>query len=395
MNLSDGKLSSRRIGKGQCPKCNGPLMNVSGWNWCHRCGHREESKAAASTVVRAAGSTAVQPAAETPSPARSSSEVALAFRLIPAWGWFLLFGMCVVVAASFLADQRLPEKSRMRATWSTIQVLGGLGLFLITGVLASGRLGTAGQTLSLTDLLLPDRLWVLAIKRLPETRWHICMGAWSLTTILAGIICVGGLTYWLPTKTKKKSGAIAKHIKKLANTKDDPSDEDLMDDEPAKEEKKPIPEKPEEPPAPKKVVTECLIIGYTTKDGELNGLLVATVQGNELHYAGIVPASKDPEVRKDLLTRFRSLKAEKPVFPDLAVQATWLRPRLRCEVESDGFQDDQFVGESAFKSLIFPKKPQPSGVPSEETKGDKAGKEGNGANSEGSGKATRGSAGKR
>jgi hypothetical protein len=381
------------------------MMNVSGWNWCHRCGHREESKAAASTVVRAANSTAVQPAA-TPSPARSSSEVALAFRLIPAWGWFLLFGVLVVVGASFLADHRLPEKGRMRATWSTIQVLAGLGVFLITGVVASGRLGTAGQTLSLTDLLLPDRLWVLALKRLPDTRWHICVGAWSLTAILAGIICVGGLTYWLPTKTKKKSPAIAKHIKKLAGKKDDDVDDDATDDEAPKEEKKLTPEKPEEPPTPKKIVTECVIVGYTTKGGELTGLLVATVQGDELHYAGIVPASNDPEVRKDLLTRFAALKVEKPIFPDLNVRATWVQPRLRCEVESEEIKDDLLSGVSAFKRLILPKKPRPSQLPPkdgktqrddsvpEEKKSGKDGNVGKGASPKASGKTTTSSSGK-
>ena len=33
------------------------------------------------------------------------------------------------------------------------------------------------DTFGLTDLLFPDRLWAQAIKNLPATRWHVCVGA--------------------------------------------------------------------------------------------------------------------------------------------------------------------------------------------------------------------------
>ena len=129
MNPSQGTLSSRRVAKTPCPKCNGPLMNVSGWSWCHRCGHREESQTAGS----------VETSLESPasSPAKSSSEVGLAFRLIPSWAWLLLIGLSVVVGASFLADYYLPERSRVRAIWSSVQVLveaaSGVGSMAIEG----------------------------------------------------------------------------------------------------------------------------------------------------------------------------------------------------------------------------------------------------------------------
>jgi hypothetical protein len=58
-------------------------------------------------------------------------------------------------------------------------------------------------------------------------------------------------------------------------------------------------------------------------------------------------------------------------FPDLEVQATWLKPRLSCEVESTGVDENQLLKESAFKGLVFPKKPKPAELPTEE--GDDAG----------------------
>jgi hypothetical protein len=304
--------------------------------------------------------------------------VALAFRAIPSWGWFLVFGLGFIAAVSGIADFNLPEKSRERALWSTSQVLAGLAVFLITGVAVSGRLKAMHQTLGLSDLLFPDRLWVHAVKNLPATHWYVCTAVWTGTAVLCGIFWVGGLTYWLPSRSQQAAvrSPYSKAIVAAARKTDEDPDDDTKADE------KPVPAKPEKPktaqpeqtPPPKKTVTRCVIVGYTMKDGELAGLLVSTVHGKELRYAGVVPASKDPKERKDLLRRFGALKADTPVFPDLEVQATWLKPRLSCEVESIGVDENQFLKESAFKGLVFPKKPKPAKLPTEEGRDDGDGK---------------------
>jgi hypothetical protein len=273
-----------------------------------------------------------------------------------------------VACVSFVADYKLPEKSRDRAVWSTVQVLGGLFVFLIAGVAATSRLSNTRQSLGVTDMLFPDRLWGLALKSLPATRWHVCTASWAAMASVCGILWVGGLTYWLPSKTKQgasKSSPFAKALIKAARIKDDdsPDDESKNSDENpvVAQPEKPKIEEPEEKPPSKKTVTECVIVGYTTKDGDLDGLIVATVHGDELHYAGVVPASNDPAVRKDLLKRFGALEAKAPVFPDLEVQATWLKPRLSCEVESAGVDEDQLLKVPEFKGLVFPKKKKPAG----------------------------------
>jgi hypothetical protein len=343
---------------------------VSGWNWCHRCGHREESQAPDTAVDLGPPSTRHSRSGD------SSSELALAIRVIPPWGWFLIGGLCCVPVLSLIANYELPENPRVRAIWSTVQVVGGLLAFVIAQVAASTRLGPMHQSLGLMDMLLPDRLWVLAIKRLPATRWHVCTGAWSAMAVLCGILCVGGLTYWLPAKISPAKPA---KVPFALRTKD--KDEGKTDDQkPPAEKPDPKTEETEETPRPKKTVTKCVIVGYTTKDGELDGLVVATVQDDELSYAGIVPASKDPAVREDLLSRFGSLKADTPVFPDLEVKALWLKPRLFCKVESAGVDEDEVLKEPEFKGLDIPETPEPARVP------DGKGKDAKDAKDAGSGK---------
>jgi hypothetical protein len=357
VNPSSHTVSGRGMSKPRCPKCNGPFVNVSGWHWCHRCGHREEGQAC-QTVTTSATSTTKRPKT-----ASGPSELELAVRVIPAWGWYLLLGLGCVVAVSFIADYNLPEKSRIRALWSTFQVLSGLAVFLIAGVAASGQLRCSHQSLGVSDILFPDRLWVMAIKNLPATRWHVCTAVWAFAAVVCGIFCVGGLSYWLPSKIKPKPAKVpfASEIIKAARTKDEsPEDESKTDDQdsatakPAKPEP-PKAEPPQETPSTKKTLSRCIIVGYTTRGEELDGLLVATVEVNELNYAGIVPAPADPAVRDNLMNRFASLKAKTPVFPDLDAKAVWLQPRLSCEVEGSGMDEDQLLKSPVFKGLALPK----------------------------------------
>ncbi len=315
---------------------------------------------------------------------RASSELVQAARRMPSWGWVLLAGLVLIAGASGIADYNLPLKSRGRALWSTVEVLGGIVLFLLAGIAVAGKLRLTHQALSLSDMLFPDRLWVLAFKSLPATRWHICTAVWSLAAALCGVIWVGGLTYWLPSGGPPKAVKVpyAKEIKEAAK-KDEEAKGEPTDPEPdpsAQPEKEKPADDPEVSAAPKKSVTKCVIVGYTTKDGDLDGLVVATVDGDELHYAGVVPAGKDPVERKDLLTRFEALKAPAPLFPDLDVRAVWLKPRLSCEVEAVRRDGEQLLKEPELKAVIFPTKPQPVRLPADgDTTDDKGTKEGKGA----------------
>jgi hypothetical protein len=340
------------------------MVEVSGWSWCHRCGHREELRQ--TRVVRTAADLAAAPAPK----ARPTSELGLAFRLIPAWGWVLCFGLCLIAAFSGVADYRLPVMTRERAVLSTSMVLGGLVVFLITGIMVPGRLPAMHHALRFTDLLFPDRLWVLAIRHLPATRWYVCVGAWALMAVLCGIFWIGSLTYWLPVKGKPTVTKIP-GISQLGNASSKP---DVIAEDPKDKPEETDPERPDKPMPQElpKTVTKCLIVGYTTQNGELAEVLVATVSGEDVRYAGRVPVSKDPEERKDLLARLRSLETNTSVFPDLDVKATWLKPRLSCEVESTGVNTDLRLQAPVFKGLILPKQPEPVRLPAGDGKDDKS-----------------------
>jgi hypothetical protein len=182
----------------------------------------------------------------------------------------------------------------------------------------------------------------------------------------------------------------AKEIKEAAARKDEVTRAEPKDGDPdpaAHPEKDKPAGEPEESAAPRKSVTKCIIVGYTTKDGGLDGLVVATVDGDELRYAGVVPAGKDAAERKDLLTRFEALKAPAPVFPDLDVRAVWLRPQLSCEVESGKRDGEQLLKDPELKKVLFPTKPQPVHLPADgDAKDDKEAKEGKDAEGKGAAK---------
>jgi hypothetical protein len=345
------------------------MVPVAGWSWCHRCGHR------------AVGQPELVPA-QTPAAARKSragdSELALAARLIPLWCWVLLGGLAAIAGVSWAADFYLPARSWERAFWSAAQVFLGLFSLLLAGVCVSGQLGRHRNEFTLADLLLPDRLWPRALKCLPQTRWHVCAGAWSAAVALCGLVWVGGWTYWLPTRpapSPTRTG-VGKYLREAAGKKDEdaePREEAAPDAQAQGSSATPAErtESAEEPARPKRSVRQYVIVGYTVKEGVVR-LLTATAEGDELRYAGEVPLGEDKALQKDLLARFASLKSGTALFPDLDVKAVWLRPRLSCEVEAEGLKD-QLLKAPRFLNLVFPKKPQPVRLPpAEDAEADEA-----------------------
>jgi hypothetical protein len=337
---------------------------VSGWSWCHACGHRAAGQEV--PVERKAFNRRLTP--------RSEPDFVLAARLMPFWGWVLVGGLLMVASFTLGADLHLPPGGRPRAVWSVAQFFLGLGAFLVAGVTVSVWLWAHGERVTLIDLLLPNLLWALAFQRLPHTRWHICAAAWSLAAALCGVAWIGGWTYWLAGHSPPAAGEV--EIPRLVRPVPKPDKASGDDLSPqmfpigtgagADQAAGGAPGASGEPV--KRMVDKYAIVGYTLKEGELDGLLVARVavaEGKrEFRYAGVVPAGKDPAVREGLLQRFAALKAEAPLFPDLDVNAQWLRPKLICEVEST-LSDQPVLKDPEFKGLVFPRQPEPVIVPVE------------------------------
>ncbi len=351
------------------------MQDFTGGQKCLWCGHCKEGQ---DTLLMGPAETAVKRRVR---PQQSSSELGLAFKVVPAWGWVLIIGINLVAAASLYADYKLPENSRERALWSTFQVLGGLMLCWVAGWLVASRDDILHEPLGVTDILFPDRLWWLAFKKLPATRWYVCFGVWAAMASVLGIFWPGGLTYWLPPKSEpqeakkpfkgpKKNGldTLTKSAEAFGNKGSENLGNDLNRNEGNSEKK---PEEPGPISAPQRTLLNCIIVGYTMQEGLVNRLHVSRLVKDHLYYLGIVPVPKNQEESKYLLERLGPLKANAPVFPDLKARANWVKPRLYCEVESAGLDENDRLKDPVFMRLLPPKQPQPAQPPTQGVPADK------------------------
>jgi hypothetical protein len=267
--------------------------------------------------------------------------------MIPRWGWALLGGLAVVGLASVGADLLLPSNSLPRAVWSSAQILVGVISLLLAQVSVCGLLGLQREGIGLQDLIFPDKIWRMAFRRLPETRWQVCWGAWSLALVGFALVFINGLTYWLPKKGQVKAKV---HVAKMLNINKGMVKPDEDDAEAA-------PEKKDE--APKQETTRCVVVGYTLERGQLAGLVLARVEGDELRYAGIIRPGLSTDQKEELLKKFGPLQADEPVFPDFETPAVWLKPKLACQVEHTGYGEDKSFKEPVFKGLVEPEPAEP------------------------------------
>jgi hypothetical protein len=252
--------------------------------------------------------------------------------------------MAAVGLVSLAAGLLLPPDSLPRAVWSSAQVLVGVISLLLAQVSVCGLLGLQREGIGLQDLIFPDKIWRMAFGRLPETRWQVCWGAWSLALVGFALLCINGLTYWLPKKGALKAKV---NVAKVLNIKKDQLKADEDDAET-------VTEKKDETPKPE--TTRCVVVGYTMERGQLAGLVLARVEGDELHFAGIIRPGLSTDQKEALLKKFGALQATEPVFPDFETPAVWLKPKLACEVEHTGYGEDKLFKEAHFKGLLDPEK---------------------------------------
>jgi hypothetical protein len=349
-----GQTAAGRV----CPRCQQPLRVVTGTYWCLRCGWgRQVLQAPAEAAAEAARPSAARRAAE---------EWAQAARLLPRWAWVMLGGLLAIGLGSLDAHLLLPPDSWGRAVWTTAQIIVGLVGLLLAQVAVCSLLGLQRDAPGLLDLLMPDRVWRVAIRRLPVTRWPVCFAAWGLGLVAFALLLVGGLTYWLPKKGETKRTV---HVAKLLDIKK----EQLEAEEAAGAEASAAPGRPEPTPTPeasepaaKPETARCVVVGYTVENDEVTSLVVARIEGDELRYAGTVRPTLTAEQKEDLLKRFGRLASARPVFPDFETPVVWLKPELHCEVEHAGAADGALLKEPRFKGLIEPEKPDPDeGAPTD------------------------------
>jgi hypothetical protein len=187
-----------------CPRCQGKLTDPKGLGWCQTCGYcrsLEEDRGAVVLPAKAA------PAA------RSMSlfglvETGQMLAMLPGWVWVMISGAGVVVGLSFGVNHLMLQNGLSREVWGTVLVgVGALTVFL-AHVAALVAIAPHDDRLSGKDLFFPARLWTMTLKRLPATRWHLCIWIWGLSLLLSAKFIMGGLPINIrPIKPKEESRA--------------------------------------------------------------------------------------------------------------------------------------------------------------------------------------------
>jgi hypothetical protein len=173
-----------------CPRCDTPLIDPERLGLCPGCGY---CRALAQAPPLLTGPRAA------PCWASALGLVGFwqRFRLLPVGTWLILGAALTVLPLSYLADRNLPTGSRERALWSSVQVGVGAAVLLLGQAWTLRLLWARQERASLFAVLFPLRLWPQAVRWLPDTREALCLTGGGLATVLAAVLWVGGLAYWV------------------------------------------------------------------------------------------------------------------------------------------------------------------------------------------------------
>jgi hypothetical protein len=364
-----------------CPRCGDKLSTQTELAWCVRCGYCRALETAASRATLVA-----------PPPSLVSSgglaEVYHQVSSLPRWFWVLFQGVAAIAVFSALANFFLPANSLPRAVWSTVQLGSGLIGLLGAQIWSLALLARYNDQLSGKNILFAGPLWKVAWERLPETRKQVWLGAWSAAAALCAVFVVGGLTYWCqfykPPKVRRTNvlGMAAKVAKNMKSDRHQADLDELLDGEgegrrgrkadltvkktPGRgkgavnqgsltDAVKDLAATQEVPDVSgrKRDAVRCAILGFMLEeDKEITGLVLATLENDELRYAGVVEKGLTLEVNPTLLRRLKPLITNEPALPGLDNSATWVEPEAFCEVYHSGMDGNHLLKEPSFKRLL-------------------------------------------
>jgi hypothetical protein len=181
-----------------CPRCQAKLIDPQGLGWCKECGYCKSMEEDKKRVPeQAAAPQQISPLGVV--------EFAQMARKMPGWAWVIVGGMLAVAFLNSMMNVLLPDKGLARALWSTMQIAGGVLMIFTAQFWSLVMFAPSDDTLHFKDAILPGRLWVMTLQKLPGTRGQLWLASWGLACILSGIILVGGLGYWVTCIAKKSA----------------------------------------------------------------------------------------------------------------------------------------------------------------------------------------------
>lgn len=169
-----------------CPRCGSRLVDPGSLGLCGECGYCRLLEEGASPTA---------PPRPQPS-ALGLSEFLDLVAGLPLWVWVLLVGEALAVLVSVAAQLGLHEQvQHYTVWWYSVQAGAGLVALLVAQLWALMLVAPEDDRLGPKDLFLPVRLWWVAVRRLPATRWPVWIGTWGLTLLLgaAAVFLAGRL----------------------------------------------------------------------------------------------------------------------------------------------------------------------------------------------------------
>ena len=337
---AEGEAPDAHADRSLCPRCGGKLLNPDGLGWCNDCGYCRSVEKAEAVVGPPVED-------ESPRPKRlawlGATDFGEALKRMPGWGWVLLGGMAVVGGASVAADYLLPEEGWPRALCSALQMVLSIVGLIAAQLWAVILIGSREDGLGAKDLILGGRVWRATLKRLPATRAPVWLGAWCLTALVCGAAIIGGFDYWLEAVRGSKVRRVAEAME---------AGEGLSTAKEPAAAQGPAFAPPALMAAGTRPVAQCAVIGYQTDGTRVTGLILATADGDQLKYAGIVKEGLNPQLAKELMDQLSRLGREESLIPGLKVTGVrWVKPGLFCDVTHTGTDKDGHLERPAIKEL--------------------------------------------
>lgn len=258
-------------------------------------------------------------------------------KLIPAWGWGLVFCALAVVAESVAGSLLLRVGSPARTLWSLSQLgISALALAIVHVFAYVSHMMLDASAGMLDFILKPIACWKPAFSKLPKTFCRVSIAVSATTGILMSLLVLRSLNYealldWgiEPAPKKNLLGAVIDQAKKLKGEEEDLEGALKNLDDPTKDLEEPI---EKEPP---RIDVDCVIIGYTTSKEDpahFTALLLAGEVQGKLKIVATVSGGIPEDVRILLDDRLPKILRNAP-FVNTDMRANWVEPKMVCRVK--------------------------------------------------------------
>lgn len=316
-----------------CPQCG----NLESWgrsSWCPECGFYPRL----GTSVGRTGEKA--PPAEARAAPKSPREV---WEQTPVWGKVLGAGILSIVVESLLVHAVTSDGSLIRAVWGVLQLVTGFGVFAMFHAIAAVKASMSNNHVGLMEALMhPGEAWRPTIDELPGSARRIWLAAWGLTAALCAMCIVGGIRYSALVDDwgfKKRVDAALTH--RIRSSSEEMGAGTLAAEHGKRGNDMDV------------LALDCVVVGYnfSTRDGSISNLLLASLIDGELRYVGTVSKGIPEEVGKELALRLAELKRKLPVVKCRS-SGIWVNPVVACKANFTSWTDDKKMIDPEFQELM-------------------------------------------